>query len=43
MEKYTTPDMELIEIETEDIIMTSGGNYTDIGGGENELPFTPRH
>lgn len=31
MEKYTTPEMEIIEFDTEDVITTSlvGGNETD--------------
>lgn len=36
MEKYVTPEVELIELESEDIIMTSGeGIYVP---GDNELP-----
>ena len=33
-EVYTTPEMEIVEFETEDVITTSG---TDIDGGD---PFT---
>ena len=32
MEKYTTPEMEIIEFETEDVITTSGGDGTGQGG-----------
>ena len=33
-ETYTTPEMEIVYFDTEDIITTSGR-------GENELPFIP--
>ena len=33
-EKYTTPEMEIIEFEVEDIITTSGG----VTSGPIELP-----
>lgn len=32
-ETYTTPEMEIVYFDTEDIITTSGDN--------NELPFVP--
>ena len=32
MEKYTKAQMEVIEFEAEDVIMTSGGG--EIGGGD---------
>lgn len=38
MEKYNTPEAELIYLEIQDIIMTSGGGgLTD----EDELPLIP--
>ena len=36
--KYEKPDINVIEIDTEDIIQTSGAFN---GGGENETPFNP--
>lgn len=36
-EKYETPEMEIVEFETEDIITTSGGGSTEVG----ELPLVP--
>ncbi len=33
MEKYTTPEMEIIEFDTEDVITTSTGQ----GGGSDEV------
>ena len=36
--KYDTPEMEVIEFETEDIITASGGELT----GSDDLPFVPR-
>lgn len=33
LEKYETPEMEIVEFETEDIITTSGG----VDGGEGDL------
>lgn len=35
-ERYETPEMEIVEFETEDIITTSGGS-TEVG----ETPFVP--
>ena len=35
-ERYETPEMEIVEFETEDIITTSGGS-TEFG----ETPFVP--
>ena len=35
MEKYTTPEMEIIEFDTEDVITTSIGDGTGQGAGEN--------
>lgn len=43
-EKYTTPEMEIIKFDTEDVITTSGGftdggNYGDFGGNsEIQIP-----
>ena len=35
---YVTPEMEITEFETEDVITTSGPDTTDGGDG---LPFVP--
>ena len=35
-EKYARTELEVVEFETEDVIMTSGIVYED-----DELPFTP--
>ncbi len=35
-EKYERTELEVVEFETEDVIMTSGIEYED-----DELPFTP--
>ena len=37
MKKYATPQMNIVEIETEDIICTSG----DVITGDNETPIIP--
>ena len=37
MKKYETPQMNIVEFETEDIICTSG----DVITGENETPIIP--
>ena len=37
MKKYETPQMNIVEFETEDIICTSG----DIITGDNETPIIP--
>lgn len=34
-ERYETPEMEIVEFETEDIITTSGNNFPPSG---NDLP-----
>ena len=36
-EKYTAPEMEIVEFEVEDVITTSGGGLTP---DDNELPIT---
>lgn len=36
-EQYETPEMEVIEFETEDVITTSGGTGSVIGGGDEGL------
>lgn len=33
-EIYETPEMEIVEFDTEDVITTSGDNPIDEGGGE---------
>lgn len=38
MKKYETPQMNIVEFETEDIICTSG----DVITGDNETPIIPR-
>lgn len=38
MEKYTKAQMEVIEFENEDVIMTSGCNGTDVCIGYNQIP-----
>ncbi len=40
MEKYVTPEMELIELEAEDTIMASTGGAVG-SGDEWELPSMP--
>ena len=30
-ERYETPEMEIVEVETEDIITTSGNNLQEVG------------
>ena len=30
-ERYETPEMEIVEFETEDIITTSGNNLPEVG------------
>lgn len=37
-ELYQSPDMELIEFDTEDIITNSGGGEIGTGGEDVELP-----
>ena len=37
MKKYETPQMNIVEFETEDIICTSG----DVIIGDNETPIIP--
>ena len=37
MKKYETPQMNIVEFETEDIISTSG----DVITGDNETPIIP--
>lgn len=37
MKKYETPQMNIVEFETEDIICTSG----DVITGDNETPIIP--
>ena len=37
MKKYETPQMNIVEFETEDIIWTSG----DVITGDNETPIIP--
>jgi hypothetical protein len=37
MKKYQTPQMNIVEFETEDIICTSG----DVITGDNETPIIP--
>ena len=37
MKKYETPEMEIVEFETEDIICSSG----DVITGDNETPIIP--
>ena len=37
MKKYDTPQMNIVEFETEDIICTSG----DVITGDNETPIIP--
>ena len=37
MKKYETPQMNIVEFETEDIICTSG----DVMTGDNETPIIP--
>ena len=37
MKKYETPQMNIVEFETEDIICTSG----DVITGDNESPIIP--
>ena len=37
MKKYETPQMNIVEFETEDIICTSG----DVITGDNEMPIIP--
>lgn len=37
MKKYETPQMNIVEFETEDIICTSG----DVITGDNEAPIIP--
>ena len=37
MKKYETPQMHIVEFETEDIICTSG----DVITGDNETPIIP--
>lgn len=41
-EKYTSPEMEIIEFDTEDVITTSltgGGTAGDVGGnGDIQIP-----
>lgn len=39
MEKYTAPEMELIVLEAEDVILESGG--IGILPGDNETPIIP--
>ena len=36
--EYSSPKMEIVELETKDIITTSG---TTSGKNENQLPFVP--
>lgn len=36
-ERYETPEMEIVEFETEDIITSSGGGSTEFG----ETPIAP--
>ena len=33
-ERYTAPEMEIIQFETEDVITTSTGDQTEVGGDE---------
>ena len=44
-ERYETPEMEIVEFETEDIITTSfvndGGTEGNIGGGEDTDEWGP--
>ena len=42
MRKYLTPEIEMVEIDTEDVILASSGTGGNFGGGGNELPVIPR-
>lgn len=39
MKKYETPQMDIVEFETEDIIRTSGEITTEV----NETPIIPKN
>ena len=39
--KFEEPKLRIIELNSEDIIQTSGEAGTESGGGENETPFLP--
>lgn len=40
MEKYTAPELELVVLKTEDIILSSDGGL-DIPTDDNETPIVP--
>ena len=38
LERYETPEMEVIELEVQDVVTTSGNGQTPPGGGGIVLP-----
>ena len=42
MRNYHSPEIEIVKLQTEDIILASPGNGGNFGGGGSELPVIPR-